>query len=202
MAAVRMPHEPFGGRSGGVVPAKLMYTQITGGRDRGRRIRSASSLRPTSERVRAAIFSMLGAGVVQGARVLDLYAGTGAMGIEALSRGAIWAEFVEVDAGRCKDIRETLLEMGLTEQSHVLRSKVEKALDLVEGGFGLVLIDPPYATDPWDGLLMKLQSGQLLSEGALVVAEHFQKTVLADRYGRLVKQKDRRHGDTMISIYK
>ena len=92
-----------------------MSTRITGGSERGRRLRSTkgAGLRPTSERVRAAIFSTIGHDAVDGTRVLDLYAGTGALGIEALSRGAAWADFVEVDTRRCQDIRETLRQMGL-----------------------------------------------------------------------------------------
>lgn len=190
--------------SGPPEPSGLMTTRITGGSQRGQRLRSARGpgLRPTSERVRAAIFSMIGGAAVENARVLDLYAGTGAMGIEALSRGASWADFAEVHAGRCRDIRDSLLDMGLDERGRVYRARVEKALDLVDGDYGLVLIDPPYELDPWSNLMERLGTGRLLAEGAYVVAEHYQKRQLAEIYGGLVRVKSRRHGDTSISIYR
>jgi 16S rRNA (guanine966-N2)-methyltransferase len=134
-------------------------------------------------------------------RVLDLYAGTGALGIEALSREASWADFVEVHAGRCKGIRDALRELGLDRQSHVYRARVEKALDLAGGGYGLVLIDPPYDLDPWDFLMDRLNSSVLVNDNALVVAEHRHKRQLAERYGRMVQITTRRYGDTAISIY-
>ena len=181
-----------------------MTTRITGGSQRGRRLHSAkgAGLRPTSERVRAAIFSMIGRSAVESVRVLDLYAGTGALGIEALSRGASWADFAEVHAGRCRDIRDSLREMGLGERGRVYRARVEKALDLLEGDYGLVLIDPPYELDPWSHLMERLDTGRLLADDAYVVAEHYHKHQLAERYGGLVCVKNRRHGDTLISIYR
>jgi len=182
----------------------LMDMRITGGSERGRRLRwgRGKGLRPTSERVRSAIFSMIGREAVEGVRVLDLYAGTGAMGIEALSRGASWADFVETHAGRCQNIRSTLREMGLSGLGHVYRAKAERALGALPGGYGLVLIDPPYDQEPWAILMERLNCDQMLGEGALVVAEHYQRYELAERYGRLVRATARRHGDTSVSIYR
>ena len=182
----------------------MMGTRITGGRERGRRVRSTSKsgLRPTTERVRAAIFSMIGPDAVGEARVLDLYAGTGALGIEALSRGASWADFVEMHAGRCKDIRESLSQMDLADQAHVFRMKVERALDALRGGYDLVLVDPPYDTEPWEQVMERLQSARLLNEGALVIVEHYRASKLAERYGGLLRRTQRRHGDTSVSIYR
>ncbi len=181
-----------------------MSTRITGGSERGRRLGPSKGpgLRPTSEKVRGAIFSMIGLDTVEGARVLDLYAGTGALGIEALSRGASWTDFVEVHSGRCRGIRESLRELRLTEQGHVYRARVEKALDIVQGGYGLVLADPPYDLDPWESLMDRLSEGSLLNDGALVVVEHRHKRQLAEGYGRLVRLKSRRYGDTSISIFR
>ena len=181
-----------------------MSTRITGGRERGHKLRSAKAtgLRPTSERTRAAIFSIIGREAIEDIRVLDLYAGTGALGIEALSRGAAQVDFVEVHHVRCREIRENLRAMGLADHGRVYRAKVERALSTLPGGYGLVLIDPPYDLDPWDLLMDRLNSGQLLKEFALVVAEHHYKRHLAERYGRLGRVTSRRHGDTSISIYK
>ena len=180
-----------------------MSTRITGGSERGRRLRSTrgTGLRPTSERLRAAIFSMIGPSAVEDARVLDLYAGTGALGIEALSRGAAKADFVEADSRRCQDIRQSLRQMGLAERGHVYRARVEKGWRTLDGGYDLVLIDPPYDLDPWELVMERLSDGQMLNPGALVVAEHRYKNSLAGGYGALVRTRQRRHGDSSISIY-
>ena len=121
-----------------------VVTRIAGGVLRGRRLRVARSkgLRPTSERVRAALFSILGAEAVEGARVLDLFAGTGALGMEALSRGAVRADFVEVHGGSCREIRRSLDELGLGETGRVRRGAVPRALDGLEGGYDLILAGP------------------------------------------------------------
>ena len=180
-----------------------MATRFTGGRERGRRIRSprGKRVRPTPERVRAAIFSIIGETAVKGARVLDLYAGTGALGMEALSRGACLADFVESHPGLCQDIRESLRELGLADQGHVYRGTVEKVLGRLGEGYGLVFADPPYDEDPWGCLMERLGGGGLLNEGAIVVAEHRRGRLLAEAYGRLGRIADRRYGDTLVSIY-
>ncbi len=181
-----------------------MSIRITSGAQKGRRLRAPRSagLRPTSERVRGAIFSILGQEAVEGARVLDLYAGTGALGIEALSRGADWADFVEADARRCIQIRDNLRELGLAQRGHVYQSRVEKAITILTSPYDLVFIDPPYDLDPWDWLMNALSERGLVKANGLVVAEHSPRTSLASRYGRLVLETGRRYGDTSVSIYK
>ena len=171
---------------------------------RGRRLRSTggADLRPTSGRIRAAIFSIIGQKAVEETRVLDLYAGTGALGIEALSRGALWADFVEVHPGRCRHLRENLRQIGLAEQGRVYQAGVEKALQVLGGGYDLVLADPPYDMEPWDLLMQKLESRQMLNDGALVILEHRHGHQLAERYGKLVRIASRRYGDTSISMYR
>ena len=138
---------------------------------------------------------------MHGARVLDLYAGTGALGIEALSRGALSVDFVESHQGRCLDIRKSLSELGLAQEGRVHRGKVEKVFDRLGQGYDLVFADPPYDQDPWDGLMSMLTGSQVLSEGGLVVAEHRRERRLAEAYGRLARVTQRRYGDTLISIY-
>lgn len=144
---------------------------------------------------------MIGPSAVDGARVLDLYAGTGALGIEALSRGAAVADFVEADSRRCQDIRQSLKQMGLTERSHVYRARVEKVWHMLDTRYDLVLIDPPYDLDPWERVMKRLGEGQVLGRDALVVAEHHHKSPLAEGYGALGRTTQRRHGDSSVSIY-
>lgn len=181
----------------------LMALRITGGIHRGRRLHVSGrgGLRPTSDKVRGAIFSILGRDVVEGTRVLDLYAGTGALGLEALSRGAAQTDFVEVDARRCQQIREHLNELSLVEQGRVYTGKVERMLDSLPGGYGLVFADPPYNMDVWESLMELLCRGDLLKNDSVVVVEHRYDTGLADRYGKLALMTRRRYGDTSVSIY-
>jgi 16S rRNA (guanine(966)-N(2))-methyltransferase RsmD len=182
-----------------------MSLRITGGELRGRRLRSSdgAGLRPTSDRVRAAIFSILGREAVEGVRVLDLYAGTGALGIEALSRGAAWADFVEANARRCQQLRESLRELGLSDRiGGVYQARVERILDSLPGGYGLAFADPPYDMDVWEDLMGRLGADGLIADKGVVVAEHRHSTVLAESYGRLAQVTSRRYGDTAVSIYR
>ena len=187
-----------------------MTLRITGGVHRGRRLRfpKDAGLRPTSDRARGAIFSILGHEAALEARVLDLYAGTGALGMEALSRGAASADFVEADPRRCRRISAALESLGLSERCRVYAGKVERRLESLGGGYGLVFADPPYGGfggGDWRALMGRLMLPGVLSEGAAVVAEHRRGADLADAYaahGRGLGLRTRRaYGDTAVSIY-
>lgn len=160
-----------------------------------------AGLRPTTERVRGAIFSVLGAGAVEGERVLDLFAGTGALGIEALSRGASGADFVEVNGRLAQRLQETLAELALADRCRVHRRTVERAVTTLEGPYGLVFADPPYGSVDLEVLMGSLNEMSLVRRGGLVVVEHRSTESMADAYGRLVRIHDRRYGDTSVCIY-
>jgi len=174
-----------------------------GRRVRGRRTRRGEpGLRPTSSRVRLAIFSMLGPGGLSGLNVLDLYAGTGAMGFEALSRGADSAEFVELNERRCKEIKNAAEELGFGDRSRVLRGRCERITKTLTMNFDIVFIDPPYANNPFAEVIGNLDGAEILNPGATIFAEHLSRTELEDRYGRLERTDSRRYGDTAISTYR
>ena len=181
----------------------VLTLRITGGEHRGRRfsLPRGSDLRPTSDRVRGAVFSILGVEVVKGARALDLYAGSGALGLEALSRGAASVDFVETNRRRCFQIREALTALGLSELGSVHNGRVERILETLEGEYGLAFADPPYALTDWDWLMQALNRPGFLDNRGIVVAEHRHSTEMADEYGRLFLATRRRYGDTAISIY-
>lgn len=181
-----------------------MTMRVTGGLLRGRRLRVAGStrLRPTSDRVRGAIFSILGPDACVGAKVLDLYAGTGMLGIEALSRGAESAVFVEVDSTLVRRMRDNLREMSVNKRALVVRGKVERVLDDLDGGYDLVFADPPYRDEVWDELMDRLGKRELVSAEGAVVVEYRQGTAMAETYGTLVRETRRRYGDSGIAVYR
>ena len=181
-----------------------MTTRITGGTHRGRKVRSRKGpgLRPTLELVRAAIYSMVGDTVVVGGRVLDLYAGTGSLGMEALSRGASYVDFVESNNSRCRDIKDSLKDFGFAQHGSVHSGRVERVLNRLTPGYRLVLAAPPYDDDPWLELMNILCDNDILAAGGVVVADHRRSLELADSYSYLFRERKRRYGDTAVSIYK
>ncbi len=176
--------------------------RVTGGDARGRRLRPPASgeTRPTSALVRSAIFNSLAARDFSGARVLDLYAGSGSLGIEALSRGAAWADFVEKNPRQCAIIRDNLALAGLRERARVHCAAVERAIEALEGPYGLVFLDPPYALTDLDGVLERLAARPILGEDAVVVVEHSKRTALRAAYGPLSPARSRQYGDTAVSM--
>lgn len=158
--------------------------------------------RPTAAKVREAIFNILG--TVAEVQVLDLFAGTGALGIEALSRGAARAVFVEDHPEAVKGLRRNLESLGLSERSRVLPLPVAPALKkLAAQGerFGLVFLDPPYGGGVAAATINALAASNLLLPEARLVAEHSRRETLPEAAGVLVQQTLRRYGDTQVAIY-
>jgi 16S rRNA (guanine966-N2)-methyltransferase len=175
--------------------------RIVAGSARGRRLVAppGESTRPTSDKVRGAIFNLLGQ-FFDGGRVLDLYSGSAALALEALSRGFTAATCVESNAGAAAIIGENAAACGFTGQLTVLRRRVVDALPaLPAGAFDLAFLDPPYAEGPATALAAL---DRVLRPGALAVAEHDRRSPPADRFGRLVLEDRRAYGDTGISIYR
>ena len=174
---------------------------MTGGSLRGRRIRVPASggVRPSADRVREALFARLGD--LEGAQVLDLFAGSGALGIEALSRGAAAAVFVERAAAALAVLRANLAELALDGKSEVLRGEASAAVRrLGRAGrrFDLLLLDPPYAaTRELAQALRALVTSGILAPGAMVVAETSRRPALPPIEG-LTPLDERRYGDTVI----
>jgi 16S rRNA (guanine966-N2)-methyltransferase len=179
--------------------------RLTGGADRGRKLRAprGNGTRPTASRVREAIFNILGP--VPDAAVLDLYAGTGALGLEALSRGAPKVVFVERDARALAALSRNLRELGLHERAVVMGAKVQAALaKLAEGDerFGWVFVDPPYANGEAPQTLEALAGSGVLAPCAVVVFEHDKRRVPPDSAGGLYLADRRFYGDTGVSFYR
>jgi 16S rRNA (guanine(966)-N(2))-methyltransferase RsmD len=178
--------------------------RVGGGEARGRRLKGAviRGVRPTTERVRAAIFNILDIAQYRDRRVLDLFAGTGSMGIEALSRGAAWADFVERDRRQCAVIRENLATTGFGPLAEVRQGDATRTLPLLPGDYGLILLDPPYRMGAFHCVLEAIsQQPGLLSPQGMVVAGHSRQTELRAAYGKLRRVVFRQYGDNSVAFY-
>ena len=176
--------------------------RIIGGSARGRRIKSPpGQVRPTSDRVREALFSILGPEVPRG-RFLDLFAGSGAVGLEALSRGAQYVEFVEEDPARAAAIRNYLKDFGWSDRGRVLRLSARKYLARVPEKFDIIFVDPPYAGPLLREAIQQIISARALADGGILVLEHPSSTV-PDVPGLTTHRvKTYRYGDTTLSVYR
>ena len=158
-----------------------------------------SKTRPTTDKVREAIFNVLGP--VGGTVVLDLFAGTGAMAIEALSRGAQWAEFVESDREARAVLRWNLENLGLSHQATVWAMPVCKALPKLGSTFDIVLADPPYDFGQIDEVMDLISRSDVLAPDGTMVLEHGKRFEPHEAYGKLRRRVLKRYGDTSVSIY-
>ncbi len=178
--------------------------RVGGGEARGRRLKGAAApgVRPTTERVRAAIFNILAVERYREGRVLDLFAGTGSLGIEALSRGAGWADFVERDRRQCAVIRENLAAAGFGGRAAVRQGDAVRSLPALPGGYCLALLDPPYRAGAFHSVMDALacRPGLVAPQG-LVVAGHSRQTELRAAYGGLRRIILRQYGDNVIEFY-
>ncbi|MGH7855754.1 MAG: 16S rRNA (guanine(966)-N(2))-methyltransferase RsmD [Candidatus Binatia bacterium] len=180
--------------------------RITGGEARGRSLRAPRSrkVRPTADKVRGAIFNILEARYeIQGKRLLDLFAGSGALGLDALSRGAEYVTFIDESREACSVIRQNLARSGLMDRAEVRRLPLPRALARLEAEtpFSGAFLDPPYRQGLCQTVLGRLGDGALLEPWAWVVAEYAREETLLDSYGTLVRRHERRYGSTAISIY-
>ncbi|MBI2963820.1 MAG: 16S rRNA (guanine(966)-N(2))-methyltransferase RsmD [Deltaproteobacteria bacterium] len=181
--------------------------RITGGVARGRPLRAprGPKVRPTADKVRGAIFNILATRIdVADQRWLDLFAGSGALGLEALSRGAAWVLFVDESRDSCRVIRENLERSGFASRGEARRLMLPQGLRSVARSglrFHGSFVDPPYRRGLCPATLDGLGDGTLLLPDALVVVEHGSDETLAERYGRLQRTDTRRYGSTAISLY-
>ena len=178
--------------------------RVAGGEARGRRLKGAAApgVRPTTERVRAAIFNILAVEQYLERRILDLFAGTGSLGIEALSRGAEWADFVELDRRQCAVIRDNLASSGFDGQAAVRQGNVTRSLASLSGGYSLALLDPPYKMGAFHHVMEAISGQQgLIAPGGMVVAGHSRQTELRAAYGSLRRVTLRQYGDNVVDFY-
>ncbi len=186
--------------------------RISGGAVKGRNIRfkeafsikdKADELRPTASKVREALFDIIRV-KLPGAHFLDLYAGTGGVGIEALSRGAAKVVFVESSKSRINVIQRLLKEFGFIERVRVIHSKVGDFIKREAGKgqkYDIIFLDPPYHTEELMKILPVIAEGNVLEEDGIVIAEHFFKKKLPESTHTLGVAKSYKYGDTMLTVY-
>jgi 16S rRNA (guanine966-N2)-methyltransferase len=187
--------------------------RLTGGSARGRHLIGPKAgwrfLRPTGDRVREALFNILGEAAA-GSTVLDLYAGTGALGLEALSRGAETAVFVDQSRQALELIHGNLIncfpaakaslrQLNLSKEDSMERLKKKMPDQLL---FDIIFLDPPYEKKLAEKTLAMLERGALLKENGLVVAEERASEQLAEQYGTLTLVSHRRYGETGLWLYR
>jgi 16S rRNA (guanine966-N2)-methyltransferase len=185
--------------------------RIIAGTYRSRILKSLKgpALRPTSDRLRETLFNVLGP-AVQGSRFLDLFAGTGAVGIEAISRGAVQAVFVENHSPAAALIRRNLESLGIRSGVKVLAEDALIGLQRLaakhragDAGFDFVFVDPPYAAEQeYQRVLACLGSGSTLGAGATVIAEHRRTFELPAQVGALRRTRILRQGDAALTFYR
>jgi 16S rRNA (guanine966-N2)-methyltransferase len=171
----------------------------------GRRLHAphGDRTRPTSDRVREALFMALGP--LDGVRVVDLYAGSGALAIEALSRGAAWADLVDSDRRARETIERNLEDLGLRECVRVWPLRLPAGLVRLGGvlaAAGVVFADPPYGGADARAVLAGLGRDGVLAAGARVVLETHAKDVVPEHEGALVRERERKYGETVVHVYR
>ena len=176
--------------------------RVTGGTGRGQRLKvpAGDRVRPTSDKVKQALFNILGE-KVPGAAFLDLFAGAGGIGIEALSRGAERVVFVDGSRESLEIVRHNIEQAGFGARAEMVLSKTEPFLKKRSGPYDIVFLDPPYAVEMLP-LLQLIAASDVLKANAIVITEHFKKQVSPVTAGVLALYREAKYGDTVLAFYK
>lgn len=177
--------------------------RVIAGIYKGRKLRSPENhdIRPTSDKTKEAMFSML-TGRTEGARVLDLFAGSGALGIEALSRGAKACVFVDSSRAAVRLIKENLAGCGIGEEATVRTGDYRRVLETLEGTFDIIFMDPPYDKGLAEEAFRLIDEGELLAPDGILIAEHGKNEDYPEEIHGLFREKERRYGICKCSIYR
>ena len=177
--------------------------RVITGKARGVTLKTPDGMqtRPTSDRVKEALFSIINFDI-PGARVLDLFGGTGQLGIEALSRGAKSATFVDAGEPACRLIRENLRRTKLEADGKVIRSDYMAYLDRCREQFDIIFLDPPYAEVFLENSLKRIAEIDILQSGGIIVAERPLGKELPWDFEGFTRSKDYKYGNTLLTIYR
>ena len=177
--------------------------RVIAGEAKGHRLKVPKRpTRPATDLVKGAIFSILENTTSDWEQVLDLFSGSGALGIEALSRGAGWVDFVEHKPRCCAIIRDNLEKTKLAAQAHIYCCRVTKALSFLDKEYSIILMDPPYSDSSIGNLVEQLATTKLVGTGTTLVVTHSPRLSLNPTYASLKLIKEHRHGDSCIAVYR
>jgi len=178
--------------------------RVIAGRAKGHRLKvpKGTTTRPATDLVRGAIFSILENITSNWEQVLDLFSGSGALGIEALSRGAGWVDFVEREPRCCAIIRQNLEKTKLAAQAHIYCCSVAKALSFLDREYSIILMDPPYSNTSIGSLIEQMATSKLVGRDTTLVVTHSPHLPLNSTYAQLNLVKEHRHGDSCIAVYR
>ncbi|MFS1513246.1 16S rRNA (guanine(966)-N(2))-methyltransferase RsmD [Chengkuizengella sp. SCS-71B] len=179
--------------------------RVISGVSKGRKLKAVpgSHTRPTTDKVKEAIFSRIGP-YFSGGTVLDLFAGTGALGIEAISRGMDRGIFIDINPKSIEVIKGNISVVGQTEQAEVYRNDAKKALKACAKRklkFDLVFLDPPYKLEMTEDILQQMDLLTLFQKGAIVVVEHDAVYKYNEQIGKLQSNRRLVYGDTAVTVY-
>ncbi|MFO7820186.1 MAG: 16S rRNA (guanine(966)-N(2))-methyltransferase RsmD [Halanaerobacter sp.] len=175
--------------------------RIIAGKDKGRRLnrRDGQDVRPTSDRTKEALFSILGSEVV-GVRFLDLFAGFGGIGLEALSRGAYESVFVDYQKSNINIIEENIEMLGYEDKTKVIEADVLESLGLLRGDFDLIFMDPPYEQkELYEAALAEIEKYKLLHPTGIIIIEHHSQAEL-DLGAQYDIIKERDYGNAALTL--
>jgi len=177
--------------------------RIISGEYRGRKLLTPlnNDVRPTTDKVKEAMFSIL-MPYTEGANCLDLFAGTGGLGLEALSRGAAHCVFCDKDRASIALIKENIKRCGAESKSKVVFGDYMKALEHANEKFDIIIIDPPYYSGIYEKCFANIEKLDLLSDEGIIIAEHEKNGGLSDSFGKYIKIKERSYGKTVLSLYR
>ena len=177
--------------------------RVITGKARGVQLKTPDGMltRPTTDRVKEALFSIIHFDI-PGAKVLDLFGGTGQLGIEALSRGAKKAVFVDAQENACKLIKENLNRTKLQQDGQVIRSDYLQYLDRCRERFDIILLDPPYADVFLENALKKITEIDILESNGIIVTERPLGKELPWDFEGFTRSKDYKYGKTLLAIYR
>lgn len=174
--------------------------RINSGRFKYRKLEIPESARPTTEKVREAVFSML-IGKVEGATVLDLFAGSGSLGLEALSRGAEFCVFNEGDRKNYKILKNNIENCKAEEISSTYNNDFRKALILANREFDIIFVDPPYREGYYGEVFELVEEYGLLADGGVIIAEHLNDNELSDNMLSFSRTKHKRYGTIGVDFF-
>ena len=179
--------------------------RVISGSARGLKLKTPKNedIRPTTDRVKESLFNIISNYIID-SNILDLFSGTGSLGIEALSRGAMKCVFVDISKDSMSIIKDNIEKARLNDKSETMITDYVGAINKLSSRnekFDVIFMDPPYYKNIFIPALEKINSAKILKEDGIIVVEHDSKDKLPDNIGNIIKDRDKKYGNTTLSFY-